>query len=108
MTRGDAALQRAMLSLTALARLESITSRPGFPARSFRHRGEPRRPDGEWHWTEDREWEWKGDTSSDEIVGHFYAFAVAHRLLPEGELKAALRQTAAGSPHTCSTASSLS
>lgn len=94
-TRSDGALQRAKLSLAALARLESITSRPGFPARSFRHRGEPRRPDGEWHWTHDGEWEWKGDTSSDEIVGHFYAFAVAHLLLPEGELKAALRQTAA-------------
>ena len=93
-TRSHDALARATLSLQALARLEAITGRSGFPARSFRHRMEPRRPDGEWHWTADGEWEWKGDTSSDEIVGNFYAFAVAHLLLPEGELKAALRQTA--------------
>jgi hypothetical protein len=94
-TGSDEALARATQSLTALARLEAITAHPGFPARSFRHSSEPRRPDGEWHWTADHEWEWKGDTSSDEIVGHFYAFAVAHLLLPEGPLKATLRQTAA-------------
>jgi hypothetical protein len=93
-TRDQAALARAEQSLEALARLESVTGHPGFPARSFRHRTEPRRPEGEWHWTADGEWEWKGDTSSDELVGHFYAFAVAHRLLPEGETKARLRQSA--------------
>jgi hypothetical protein len=94
-TDSDDALARATRALTALARLESVTGHPGFPARSIRHRSEPRRPDGEWHWTPDGEWEWKGDTSSDEIVGHFYAYAVAHLLLPEGELKATLRRTAA-------------
>lgn len=93
-TRDGTALARAERSLDALARLESITGHPGFPARSFRHRDEPRRPEGEWHWTPDREWEWKGDTSSDELVGHFFAFAVAHRLLPEGPVKARLRQSA--------------
>jgi hypothetical protein len=94
-TRDPAVLARAERSLGALARLESITDHPGFPARTIRHRSEPRRPEGEWHWTADREWEWKGDTSSDELVGHFYAFAVAQVLLPEGEVKARLRQSAA-------------
>ena len=48
--------------------------------------------DGEWHWTADRLWEWKGDTSSDELVGHFYAFAVGHDLLPDGPIKADIRR----------------
>ena len=93
-TRDPRALERATRSLEALARLESITGHPGFPARSIRHRDEPRRADGEWHWTPDREWEWKGDTSSDELVGHFYAYAVAHVLLPEGGAKSRLRAAA--------------
>jgi hypothetical protein len=94
-TREGAALAAAERSLDALARLESVTGHPGFPARSFRHRSEPHRVGGEWHWTADGEWAWKGDTSSDELVGHFFAFAVAHRLLPEGDVKGRLRRSAA-------------
>lgn len=90
-TRSEAALARATMALGAMMRLESITGHPGFPARSFRHRDEPRHGDGEWHWTADGQWEWKGDTSSDEIVGHFYAYALAHDLLPEGPVTAGIR-----------------
>ncbi len=91
-TRSDEARDRATASLSALVRLEGITGHPGFPARSFRHRDEPRHDDGEWHWTADRQWEWKGDTSADELVGHFYAFALGHDLLPDGPIKADIRQ----------------
>ena len=89
------ALDRARTSARALLRLEAITGIPGFPARSFRHRSEPRRADGEWHWTADREWEWKGDTSSDELVGHFYGLSLAHDLLPDQALKGEIRATIA-------------
>lgn len=91
-TRSDQARDRAIESLSALVRLEAITGRSGFPARSFRRHDEPRTEHGEWHWTADRQWEWKGDTSADELVGHFYAFAVGHDLLPDGPIKADIRR----------------
>ena len=40
---------------------------------------------GEWHWTPDGRYYWKGDTSSDEIVGHFFIFSIAYDLLPDRE-----------------------
>ena len=91
-TKSDEARDRATAALAALVRLEAITGIDGFPARSFRHRDEPRLAEGEWHWTADRQWEWKGDTSSDELVGHFYAFAIGHDLLPDGPVKADIRR----------------
>jgi hypothetical protein len=90
-TGSDEALERASAALSALVRLEAITGHEGFPARTFRDPHEPRLAGGEWHWTGDRQWEWKGDTSSDELVGHFYAFAVGYDLLPDGPIKAQIR-----------------
>lgn len=90
-TGSEEARDRATESLAALVRLQAITGIAGYPARSLRHRDEPRLDDGEWHWTADGQWEWKGDTSSDELVGHFYAFAVGYDLLPDGPIKADIR-----------------
>ena len=42
---------------------------------------------GEWHWTADGQIYWKGDTSSDEIVGHMFAFGIAYDLLPDADLE---------------------
>ncbi len=53
-TKSEEARDRATAALAALVRLEAITGIDGFPARSFRHRDEPRLTDGEWHWTADR------------------------------------------------------
>jgi hypothetical protein len=85
------ALQSAKKSLEAMMRLEEITNRKGFPARSFRHKDEPRHKDGYWYFTTDGEWEWKADTSSDELVGHFFAYAIAYDLLPDATLKKKLQ-----------------
>jgi hypothetical protein len=90
-TPSPEALHNARSSLEALLRLESITGIPGFPARALIARGDYRAPDGEWHWTADSQWEWKGDTSSDELVGHFFAYAVAYDLLPDDPQRAAIR-----------------
>jgi hypothetical protein len=38
---------------------------------------------GEWHATPDRQWLWKGDTSSDETVGHYYAYALYYDLVAD-------------------------
>ncbi len=97
--RGDEAeeaLQNATESLRALLFLEQVTGIKGFPARAVRHKSEPEfgiaHP--EWHRTEDGEWEWKGDTSSDEIVGHFFAYPIAYDLLPDEDLKRQVAETA--------------
>ncbi len=84
-THSEEALANALHSLQALERLLSITKIPGFPARSFIRRGEGGDVDGEWHWTADGAWKWKGDTSNDELVGHFFAYSVAYDLLPPGD-----------------------
>jgi hypothetical protein len=72
-------------SLKGLFRLLWITGIPGFPARSFIRRGEGGDTDGEWYWTPDGTWKWKGNTSSDELVGHFFVYGIAYDLLPQSD-----------------------
>lgn len=40
-----------------------------------------------WHPTADGKWLWKGDTSSDEVTSHFYAFHYYHDLVADDEEK---------------------
>jgi hypothetical protein len=47
--------------------------------------------DGEWHDTPDKAWRWKGDTSSDEIVGHFFVYPIYYDLVADESEKPALR-----------------
>jgi hypothetical protein len=86
------ARENARRGMQAIVRLEAITGIPGFPARSFIRVGQDVQPrDGEWHDTPDGEWRWKGDTSSDEIVGHYFAYSVYHDLVADESEKPALR-----------------
>ncbi|HWC77429.1 MAG TPA: hypothetical protein VG778_08200, partial [Blastocatellia bacterium] len=94
-TKDPKARMAAIESTEAMLALLDITGRPGFPARSRRHKSEPRHRDGVWHFTKDGEWEWKGDTSSDEIVGHFFGYAVAYDLVADERLKERLRKAVA-------------
>ena len=93
-THSPEALRNAHHSLNALERLLSITGIPGFPARSFASRSAGGDTGGEWHWTADHAWRWKGDTSNDELVGHYFAYSVAYDLLPSSDVAArkAIRQ----------------
>ncbi|MCG3162644.1 MAG: hypothetical protein JMDDDDMK_03937 [Acidobacteria bacterium] len=76
----------------AMLRLEEITGIPGFHARSFIKIGEDIQPkDGEWHDTPDGKWRWKGDTSSDEIVGHYFGYAVYYDLVADEAEKQKIR-----------------
>ena len=60
----------------------------GFPARSFIKVGEDEQPkDGEWHLTPDGKWSWKGDTSSDEIVGHYFVYPIYYDLVATDDEK---------------------
>jgi hypothetical protein len=76
----------------AMLRLEEITGIPGFHARSFIKVGDDIQPqDGEWHDTADGKWRWKGDTSSDEIVGHYFGYAVYYDLVADEAEKQKIR-----------------
>jgi hypothetical protein len=78
------ARDHARQGLQALLRLEAITGIPGFPARSIIKPGEDIQPaDGEWHTTPDGQWRWKDDTSSDEIVGHYFGYSVYYDLVAD-------------------------
>jgi hypothetical protein len=81
------AKQNAIRAFEAMERLETITPISGFPARSYVRHDEDTDGRGEWHATADGEWKWKGDTSSDEIVGHMFAYPLFHDLVATGEMK---------------------
>lgn len=81
-TQSPGALRNAQHSLNGLFRLTWITGVPGYTARSFIHRGEGGDNGGMWFWGPDGNWKWKGDTSSDELVGHFFVYGIAYDLLP--------------------------
>ena len=82
-TKDADARKRAQKNLQAIMRLETITGIPGFPARSWILKTEPLPSDGEWHDTPDGTALWKGDTSSDEIVGHVYGYSVYFDLVAD-------------------------
>jgi hypothetical protein len=91
----------ARRSMQALIRLETITGIPGFPARAICRPGEPGCPAGaspphrEWRPSPVEDgWWWKGDTSSDELDGHFFAFHVFSALAADDEERAAVRAAA--------------
>jgi hypothetical protein len=86
------ARENARKGMQAILRLESITGISGFPARSFIKVGEDEQPkDGEWHDTPDKAWRWKGDTSSDEIVGHYFVYGIYYDLVADAQEKTELR-----------------
>ncbi len=94
-TRDPDARAKAQRAMNALMRLEQITGVPGLPARSFVSTNEPRPADGQWHPTADGQWIWKGDTSSDELVGHYFAYAAYVDLVADQKEKDAIQRVVA-------------
>ncbi len=45
-----------------------------------------------WHKASKGDWYWKGDTSSDEIIGHFYSVSIFHDLVAQGKEKEMAKQ----------------
>jgi hypothetical protein len=77
-----------------LHRLESINGRSGFVSRSLRpsryesggHEEYHYGGDGEWHESDvEPGWQWKADTSSDELSGHFFAWGVYYDYVAKGD-----------------------
>lgn len=89
-TKDAEALRLARRAIDAVLFLEDVTGVPGLPARSYVKKGDPRPTDGVWHWTADRQIQWKGDTSSDELVGHFFLLSVAYDTIDDAALRARL------------------
>jgi hypothetical protein len=86
--RSPEALARARASLEAVLFLTTVSGIPGYPARSFVYKGEALDGDVDrWHDAPDPRYRWKGDTSSDEIVGHFFLYSTAYDLLPDEALR---------------------
>ncbi len=88
-TKDSAALANCRESLDAMERLYSINPVPGFPSRSFERSGhidnlsDPDR----WQHAPDKEWDWKSTTSSDEVIGHVFAFGAMAELVDDENLK---------------------
>lgn len=85
-TGAPEALQNCRESLDAMERLYTINPVPGFPSRSFERRGY-KYNDKPWRRAEDPEWDWKSTTSSDEAIGHIFAFGVMAELIDDEDLK---------------------
>ncbi len=93
---GDSeALEEANNTFLAIRWLETVTPMEGFPARAIWSVGDDTEKStrgsgglpARWNPTPDGNFEWKGDTSSDEVGAHFYAVAVYHDLAAEGVYK---------------------
>lgn len=81
-TKDKEALEKARRGLQAMLLLTRITDIPGFTARAVRYPDDRSYGDGnkEWHLSSDGVTEWKGETSSDEMTGHFFGMSVYYDL----------------------------
>lgn len=89
-TKSKDALQNCRESLDAMERLYDINPVPGFPARSFERAGHiSELSDHErWQHSPQKDWDWKSTTSSDEVIGHIFAFgAMAELMADQPDLK---------------------
>ncbi len=91
----------AVDAFNAMIWLDRITPIDGFIARSIwsveGDKGERSRKGSgglpaKWYQTKDGKWFWKGDTSSDEVIAHYYSVAVFHDLIAEGKEKQLARE----------------
>jgi hypothetical protein len=99
-TKSPEAKAQAWRSMQALLRLESITGLSGFPARAICHTDEPQfsmrsmRSHPEWHASPvEKGWYWKGETSSDEIVGHYLGWYLFYELAADEDQRRRVRTT---------------
>lgn len=92
-TADPLALERARRGMRAILLLQRITGIPGFTARAVRYPGEQGFGNGnkEWHPSPDGSCEWKGETSSDEMTGHFFGSSVYYDLCATEDEKQTIR-----------------
>lgn len=110
-TKDPEAKKNAQEAFAAMEFLQTVTGTKGFIARTvipadWKTMADPNRTytpqekarmlaedprekfvENRWRLSADGKWRWKGDTSSDEVIGHFYAWGVYYDLVAEGEEK---------------------
>jgi len=82
-TKSEESLQNCYESFEAMERLTYINPLEGFPSRSFERSGYKVADKSRWRPAEDRMWDWKATTSSDEIVGHFFVYSIFAEIIPD-------------------------
>ncbi|GBF21550.1 MULTISPECIES: ligand-binding sensor domain-containing protein [Arenibacter] len=87
-TKSEDALQNCREAMDAMERLFSINPVLGFPSRSFERSGyiEQLHDPDRWQHSNDPEWDWKSTTSSDEAIGHIFAYGAMAELM-DNDLK---------------------
>lgn len=97
-TKDEKVLEAARRSMKAMSYLTKITGKKGFTARAVRFEGEPgfgtvvKRDGSEWHPAPNGECEWLGETSSDEMTGHFFGFSLYYDFCANDEEKEYIRE----------------
>lgn len=86
-TGSQEALQNCYESFEAMERLSTVNSIEGFPSRSFERTGYQVSDKSRWQPAEDPNWTWKATTSSDEIVGHFFAYTIFAEVVQDKQWK---------------------
>jgi len=95
-TGDETARAEAVNAFKAMRWLDVITPKDGFIARaiwSATGDKDKRSKEGsgglpaKWYPSKDGKWYWKGDTSSDEVISHFYAVSLFHDLVAQGKDK---------------------
>ena len=92
------ALAKARRGLNAMLLLTQITGIPGFTARAVRYPGEKGFGNGdhEWHISPDKSCEWKGETSIDEMTGHFFGMSIYYDLCANKAEKVKIKNALCG------------
>ncbi len=90
-TGDETAKENAKRAVNAMIKLTKVTGKPGFTARATRYSHEENFKTGnreEWHICEDNpDCEWLGETSSDEMTGHYFAYGIYFDLVADEEEK---------------------
>ncbi len=95
-TGDEKAKFNAKRAVEAMIKLTEVTGRPGFTARATRYANEENYGTGvreEWHQCENiPDCEWLGETSSDEMTGHYFAYGIYFDLVADEEEKKKIAQ----------------
>ena len=91
--------EEALEAFRAMLWLERVTPIDGYIARAVWTEADKDEPEktgsggwpAKWYKSKDGHWMWKGDTSSDEVIAHFYAMSIFYELVAQGKEKDAAR-----------------
>ena len=95
-TKDPKAKANAKRAVEAMIKLTEVTGKSGFTARATRYDDDPYFGKGnreEWHVCEDNpNCEWLGETSSDEMTGHYFAYGIYYDLVADKKEKAKIAE----------------